>query len=146
MKKYYLLILTVFILIDKPVHAQTDTIRLAEKRLITSALKPGLRQYLVYFQSPAKKKSLGFWFWLRDIKTENRNGEKVFAITQHWYGNDTNSYRSVYSINRVADFAPLYHSETIKNITKAYNWNADKITGADSIANNAQKNFLLNSI
>jgi len=144
MKKYYLFVLTVFMLINRPVHAQTDTIRLQEKRLLTSVLKPGLRQYLVYFQSPAKRKSLGFWFWLRDIKIENRNGEKVFAITQHWYGNDTNSYRLVYSINRVADFAPLYHSETIKNITKAYNWNADMITGADSVANNAQKNFKLN--
>jgi hypothetical protein len=124
-------------------NAQSDTIRLKDKRLITSALKPGLKQYLVYFQTTAKQKTLGFLFWLRDIKIENRGGEKVFAITQHWYGNDTNSYRQIYSVNKSADFAPVYHSETIKNITKAYNWYPGKITGADTVPKNAQKDFLL---
>jgi hypothetical protein len=124
-------------------YAQTDTIRLKDKRLITSALKPGLKQYLVYFQNPKKQKTLGFWFWLRNIQIENRNGENVFTITQHWYGNDTTGYRSVYSINKTADFAPVYHTETIKNITKAYNWQSDKITGADSVSQNAKKSFSL---
>jgi hypothetical protein len=142
-KKHIIVILLSCFAISITANAQTDTIRLKDKRLITSALKPGLKQYLVYFQTSAKHKSLGFWFWLRDIKIENRNGEKVFAITQHWYSNDTNSYRSVYSINRAADFAPIYHAETIKNITKAYNWGGDKITGADTVAQNAQKGFTL---
>ena len=123
--------------------AQIDTIRLQDKRLNTPALKPGLNQYLVYFQDIKKKKTLVFWFWLRDIKIEDRNGEKVFAITQHWYGNDSVNYRYVYSINRTTDFAPVYHKETIKNIPKAYNWDNDKITGADSVAGNAQKSFSL---
>jgi hypothetical protein len=64
--------------------AQTDAVRLKDKRLLTSALKPGLNQYLVYYQNPKKQKTLGFGVWLRDIKVENRNGEKVFTINQHW--------------------------------------------------------------
>jgi hypothetical protein len=143
MKKYYCLIFVLCTAAYLTANAQIDTIRLKDKRLLTSALKPGLRQYLVYFQTSAKQKSLGFWFWLRDIRIENRNGEKVFTIAQHWYGNDTNSYRRIYSINKVADFAPVYHSETIKSVTKAYNWDGDKIAGADSIAQNAQKGFVL---
>ncbi|WP_121812548.1 DUF3108 domain-containing protein [Mucilaginibacter kameinonensis] len=125
------------------VFAQTDTIRIKDKRLLTSTLKPGLRQYLVYFQNTKDSHSLKFWLWLRDINFETRNGEKVLTVTQHWYGNDSSSYRSVYSINKVADFAPLYHSETIGKKTKAFNWAPDKITSVDTVANNEAKNFKL---
>jgi len=124
-------------------NAQTDTIRMQDKRLITSALKPGLNQYLVNYQTPKKQKNLTFWFWLRDIKIESRNGEKVFTITQHWYGSDTANYRSVYSVNKFADFAPVYHSETVRNKLSAYNWGAGKITGADTVAKNTKKDFSL---
>jgi len=143
MKKFnYILIISMFFSLHAA-YGQIDTIRLKDKRLLTSVLKPGLKQYLVYFQTTKVQKSLGFWYWLRDIKTESRNGEKVFTITQHWYSSDTNSYRKVYSINRVADFAPVYHSETAQNKTSAYNWGNDKITGADSVANNTKKDFSL---
>ncbi|MGZ3821311.1 MAG: DUF3108 domain-containing protein [Mucilaginibacter sp.] len=139
-------ILSVFCcIISLSAFAQTDTIRLNDRRLNTSALKPGLNQYLVYFQNPKKTKSLNFWFWMRDIKLQDRNGEKVFTITQHWYGSDTSgsTYRSIYSINKAADFAPLYHAETANGKTAAYNWGPDKITGADSVAQNLRKGFAL---
>ena len=125
------------------VFAQTDTIRVKDKRLLTSALKPGLKQYLVYFQNTKDNRSLKFWLWLRDINLETRNGEKVFTITQHWYGSDSLSYRSIYSVNKVPDFAPIYHSETIGKKTKAFNWAADKVISADTVANNEAKNFKL---
>jgi len=123
---------------------QIDTIRLKDKRLLTSLLKPGLKQYLVYGQNPKKARSLTLLFWTSDIKLENRNGEKVFAITQHLYGGDSTRYMSVYSLNKATDFAPLYHKESFIHETKAYNWYADKITGADSVAQNLQKDFSLN--
>lgn len=112
--------------------------------LNTSYLKPGLKQYMVYFQQPAQKKALRFWLWLRDIKTGTREGQPVFNISQHWYGGDTLSYRTVYSVNNAANFAPLYHTETIGGKTKAYNWSAVKMTGADTVANNLAKAFNLN--
>ena len=132
MKKYsYIIIVATMICfaINLSANGQTDTIRLKDKRLNTSALKPGLNQYLVYFQNPKKQKTLGFWFWLRDIKVENRNGESVFIVNQHWYGSDTGAYRSVYSVNKFTDFAPLYHSENAQNKLSAYNWGATKLPG-----------------
>ena len=142
MKKilYVLFLLTVFI---SAAHAQIDTIRLKDKRLNTSVLKPALNQYLVYFQMPKSPKTLRFWYWLRDVKSGSKNGEKVFIISQHWYGADTNAYRRAYSINKASDFAPVYFSETVRGKTGAYNWNNDKITGADSIAGNDKKGFAL---
>jgi hypothetical protein len=141
MKKILFLAIGSFICIS--LHAQNDTIRLQDKRLNTSALKPGLNQYLVYFQDPKSPKNLRFWFWLRNIQLETRNGEKVFTITQHWYTSDTATYRSIYSINKASDFAPVYHSETRGGKTKGYNWGTGKITGADSVAQNQAKGFLL---
>lgn len=123
--------------------AQVDTIRVKDHRLNTATLKPGLRQYLVYFQNTKSPKILRFWFWLRDTKMTERNGEKVFATTQHWYGGDTVSYRTGYSLNRVKDFSPIYHSETINGKIGAYNWFADKVIGADTVALNTKKDFKL---
>jgi len=144
MKKFTpVIIFLMYCSVSLTAFGQTDTIRLKDKRLLTSVLKPGLNQYLVYFQTTNTKKKLVFWYWLRDIKTETRNGEKVFTIAQNWFGSDTNMYRKVYSINKMADFAPVYHSETVMNKTNAYNWNDDKITGADSIADNSKKGFSL---
>jgi hypothetical protein len=124
--------------------AQTDTIRLMDKRLNTAELKPQLNQYLVYFQSPAKKKTLGFWYWLRDIKETTENGQRVFTITQHWYGSDSSAYRFVYSKNRASDFAPIYHEEVVKNEVHAYNWGEKQIAGADTVPQNVKKSFVLN--
>ena len=146
MKLYnYTILMLIGCAISLSTYAQTDTIRLKDKRLNTSVLKPALNQYLVYFQDPEKKTSLRFSLWLRDIRLQERNGEKVFIITQHWYGSDTagRGYRSIYSINKAADFAPIYHAEAINNNTKAYNWGPDKITGADSVAQNQQRGFSL---
>lgn len=124
--------------------AQVDTIRVKDHRLNTATLKPGMRQYLVYFQMPKSAKTLRYWLWLRETRIENRNGEKVFSTTQHWYGSDTMSYRTGYSVNRVKDFSPVYHSETVAGKLGAYNWDADKIKGADTVALNTKKDFALN--
>lgn len=128
---------------SRPVWAQTDTIDLHNKRLLTQVLQPGNKQYLVYFQNIKSTKSLRFWFWLRHIAVETKNGEKVFTISQNWYGSDTTTYRSIYSVNKAADFAPVYHAETRGGKTKAYNWSAGKIAGADTVKDNTAKGFSL---
>jgi hypothetical protein len=137
--------LTLLLLVSQApkVFAQADTIRVKDKRLITQALKPGLKQYLVYYQNPKDPRRLNLSLWLRNITLENRDGEKLFAITQHWYGADTTSYRAVYSLNKATDFSPVYHSETIGKKTKAYNWYPDKINGADTVADNMGKAYAL---
>ena len=143
-QRYRWVVMPLVIFFTVSCYAQTDTIRLKDNQLVTSALQPGLRQYLVYFQDPKKNKSLNCTFWLRDIRIENKNGKKVFTITQNWYGGDTASYRAIYSINNMADFAPIYHSEIVHGKTRAYNWYNDKITGVDSVPANLQKGFTLN--
>lgn len=122
---------------------KVDTIRLKDQRLLTSALKPGLKQYLVYFQIPNRPKDLKYWLWLRDIKRDTKNGENVFTISQHWYGSDTTTYREVYSINRAKDFAPIYHAESVAGKLKAFNWGATQIVGSDTTKQNTQTNFKL---
>lgn len=133
-----------FTMHPQKVHAQKiDTIRAGDKQINTASLKPGMRQYLVYFQQPKAPKVLRFWLWMRDTRLEQRNGVPVFATTQHWYGPDTMSYRNAYSINRKSDFMPIYHSETVAGKNKSFNWGTDKITGADSVAQNTVKTFSL---
>lgn len=126
------------------VFAQTDTITADNHKLITAQLKPGLRQYLVYFQVPKQPKMLKLSLWLRNITVEKFNGEDVLVTTQHWYSPDTASYRTFRSINKKADFSPVFHEEKAGEKLKAYNWGAAKITGADTIANNMAKDFSLN--
>ena len=124
--------------------AQADTVVPGNHRLIISALKPGLRQYLVYFQNPQTPKQLQyFWFWMRDVRLETKNNEPVFAIRQCWLGSDTNAYRAVYSLNSAKDFAPLYHSETARNKINAFNWSPRGIVSADTVDGNARKDFRL---
>ncbi len=125
------------------VFAQTDTIRLQDKRLNTAAIKPGLKQYLVYFQNVKDDRRLRFSIWMRDVKIKNIHGKKFFTLNQHWYGTDSLSYREVYSVNSANDFTPVYHTETLGNKTKAFNWQNHKITGADTVKNNIAKDFSL---
>ena len=123
--------------------SKADTITPANGKLLPAALKPGLKQYLVYGQQPAKSKVLGLSYWVRDVKVRQRNGEKVIITTQHWYSADTLGYRTVYSVNRAVNFAPLYHTETIRSHTKAFNWGPTQINGADTVAANESKAFKL---
>jgi hypothetical protein len=122
---------------------KTDTLTPASHKLIVTALKPGLKQYLVYAQSAVKKKQLALSYWVRHVKVGEHNGEKVITITQHWYSADTLGYREVYSVNRAADFAPIYHTETVRGTTRAYNWGTSQISGADTVATNGAKGFKL---
>lgn len=118
-----------------------DTIRLSDKRLNTAALKPGMRQYLVYFQMPKSPKQLRLSLWVRNTAIINHNGEQVFATSQHWYTGDTTGYRTAYSLNRVSDFAPVYHSETVNGKNKSFNWSAQQVVSADTVAANTLKGF-----
>ena len=142
-------LLTVFLIMIHLLFAYTlgaqtpDTVRPGKGHLLTTALKPGLRQYLVTFQDPKNSRQLRFWYWMRDIDIQTHKGQKVFAITQHWYGSDTLAYRSIYSLNAADDFAPLYHRENVRGKTAAYNWDAKAIAGADTVDGNAKKGFSL---
>src|ERR1700761_5624714 len=93
---YWLLSLLLLLLSFTP-RAQPDTVRPGNGVLQTRRLKPGLRQYLLCYGDSGKPRTLGFWYWLRDVRMEQRDGQNVIAITQRWYGSDTSAYREVYS-------------------------------------------------
>jgi len=124
--------------------AQADTIIPGNNRLVVSALNPGLRQYLVYFQNPKTPGRVQyFWLWMRELTRETSGGEKVIAIRQHWIGRDSVSYRTYFSLNAAKDFAPLYHAESAGNKINAYNWSTTGIRGADTVAGNMKQGFAL---
>ncbi|QJD95794.1 hypothetical protein HH214_07875 [Mucilaginibacter robiniae] len=141
---YHFYLIATLLLATTVAYAQTDTINFSNRRLNTAYLTPGLKQYLVYTQNPLRHKTLGLGYWVRDVQVQTRQHKKVFVIQQHWYGNDTLNYRTVTSVNQADNFAPIYHAETVKGITKAYNWNAASMSGADTVMNNAAKSFSLN--
>jgi hypothetical protein len=138
-----LLSLMLFVLSTEQGIAQADTINLNSNKLLTRQLKPGLKQYLVYFQQTKQSRALLLSLWTRKVLSTSLNSERYFVIRQHWYSNDTAGYRNIYSRNRVKDFSPVYHSETIGQKTKAYNWYPDHVAGADTVLNNQQKAFSL---
>ena len=138
------LILMIFVIVcNLNGMAQTDTINFKSNKLRTSQLKTGLKQYLVYLQQPSQKKKLSLSIWTREVSLAELNGAKRYIITQKWFSNDTTNYRSIYSVNKADDFAPVYHSETIGSQVKAFNWYAEHIDGADTVMNNKQKTFAL---
>jgi hypothetical protein len=122
---------------------KVDTIGAGHTRLSTDNLRPGLHQYFIYMGDTAQKRTLMFWYWLRDISKETVKGEPIIRITQHWLGQDTVSYREVNSLNKASDFSPIYHEEIKQGKTYAYNWGDTKITGADSVWGNTAKDFSL---
>lgn len=125
------------------VFGQVDTVGRAGTKLITDRLKPGLNQYMIYMMDAKSKKTMSFWYWIRNVSFVERNGEKVFEINQQWLGADSLSYRKVYSVNNTGDFSPLYHAETVKGTVRAYNWYRDRMIGADSVAGNTKNGFSL---
>jgi hypothetical protein len=141
----HLLIAVIVLLLSHFARAQAppDTVRPGKGVLVPRQLKPGLRQYLIVMQDPKSKRQLGFWYWLRDIRQEKREGKDVILINQRWYSSDTSTYREVYSVNNAADFAPVYFRENVPGMTVAYNWKEDGIAGADSVEGNKRKGWSL---
>lgn len=140
---YPILLVVLLMLCSLNSIGQTDTINFSNNKLRTKNLKTGLKQYLVYFQNTTQRKKIFLSLWTRAVQVINRNGEKQFTVSQKWYSADTAGYRSIYSINRASDFAPVYHAEQIGDQLKAFNWYPDLVSGADTVVNNKQKEFAL---
>lgn len=130
------LLLSILLMCSGP---RIDTIGAGHTPLVTSQLQPGTRQYLIYMADPKSPQTLWFWYWTRTIEKQ----QSVFILTQRWVGSDTAYYREVRSINRASDFYPVFHEEKKRGKCFAYNWAADKITGADTVTANAARDFKL---
>lgn len=138
--KHVLLAILSLLLISH-VFAQVDTISVAKGDLITSNLKPGLHQYLVYFENPAKKRIGNASIWNRDVRFKNLNGKDVIEIKQHWFGSDTLYNRHVYSLSDKKTFTPIYHKTKMRSATEAFDFEPGKISGSDSVEQNVKKDL-----
>ncbi|NSL86857.1 hypothetical protein ECE50_008450 [Chitinophaga sp. Mgbs1] len=122
--------------------AQVDTIDQQHVKLNTAYLRPGIRQYLVYFQIPRQPQLLYLSLWVRQIEKTTLHNQPAFRISQQWYSQDSTRYASFTSYNSVKDFSPLYHAAVRGKELTAYNWSATSLTG-DTTAGNKAAGFRL---
>jgi hypothetical protein len=138
MKRFALTFL-LFICLYAEVRSQTDTISIASNHLITSQLKEGLHQYIVYFENPKKQKITGHSLWSRQVSFRKHNGSDVIEIVQRWHSSDTAFNRYVYSVCNRRNFQPIYHyTRSVRGI-EAFNFTGGRVAGADSVADNGKK-------
>ncbi|HEY0272463.1 MAG TPA: hypothetical protein VGC22_04710 [Chitinophaga sp.] len=129
----YRCLLLAGLLFAQQASAQTDTVSPRHTHLQTNWLRPGARQYLVYFQRPGSPHALYMSLWLRTVQKDG----PVFRIRQHWYSGDSARYVESASVNNAADFSPVYHSETTSEGRKGYNWSPQRISGDTAMDNKA---------
>jgi hypothetical protein len=142
MKHLRLIPFVLYVLIlNQPAVAQIDTIRINQNHLLTSNLKEGLHQYLVYFENQKKGRITGSFIWNRQVNFKKQNGKEVIEIVQHWFGADTTQNRYVYSVSDKKTFAPIYHYTKSTRGVEAFDFTVGKISGSDSIADNSKKDF-----
>lgn len=120
---------------------QVDTIHINAQELLTQSLKPSKSQYLVSIHTTNPDRVRNLFLWKRDLSLETRNGKEVIVIRQDWQGQDTLFNRKLYSVSEKASFKPIYHFSQSARGIEAFNFEADKIVGADSIANNSRKDW-----
>ncbi|MFB6456382.1 hypothetical protein ACE38W_14010 [Chitinophaga sp. Hz27] len=140
-RRFFLFITTVLLLWFTRTLAQ-DTISPAHRPLNTGFLKPGLRQYLVYYEVKGMEKQLWMSLWNRDIRKTVIDNKQVFTTQQYWFNDDSTKFHESYSVNSVANFSPLYHQQRVGDDVKAYIWSATSIKG-DTAASNKAKDFSL---
>jgi hypothetical protein len=121
--------------------AQIDTINIEKSDLITFNLKPGLNQYLVYFENPSKKRIGNSSIWNRQVNFKSIGGRDIIEIEQYWYMSDTTFNRYVYSISDKKTFAPIFHKTKMRGAVEAFDFDGKKVVGSDSVANNTKKDL-----
>lgn len=135
------LLLPALLILSSTCIAQIDTIRLDKNDLITSNLKSGLHQYLVYFENPARKRIGNSSIWNREVNFKSINGRDVFEIEQFWYATDTLYNRYVYSLSDKKTFAPIFHKTKGRSGIEAFDFSQGKVSGTDSVENNTKKDL-----
>jgi hypothetical protein len=134
-----LLVLSFHLLVLPSAKAQIDTINLDTKDLVTSSLKPGKYQYLIYFGNSKKKKFSGCNVWNREVRFATQGSQEVIEIEQQWYSPDSTFNRYVYSVCRKDNFAPIFHKTKGKAGVEAFNFAGAKVAGADSVRDNTKR-------
>ena len=139
--KQIILLIAILSLLNLAGFAQVDTIRLTQNDLAISQLKPGLHQYLVYFQNPKKKKIQSFSLWSREVVFKRAGGQELIEVTQNWHSSDTTFNRYVYSLSKKENFEPVFHKTRGSKGVEGFNFMRHAVVASDSIADNRQKDL-----
>jgi hypothetical protein len=135
------LIFAAIILASTTTFAQdTDTLDVRNNKLLLNNIKTGTREYLVYGVN-ARGKTGNLWLWKRTVERSKFQGKDVLVFNQKWFASDTANVREVYSIASAKDLQPVYHYTKFGTRTDAFEFGDGKISGADSVAGNNQKDL-----
>ena len=139
--KIYPTVLFCLFFLSQMLAQQVDTIYIDGRDLLTQTLKPAKSQYLVSVHSTNPARVRNLFLWTRELSLETRQGKELIVITQDWQGQDTLFNRSLYSVSEKATFKPIYHYAKSPRGIEAFNFEAARIIGADSVANNTRKGW-----
>lgn len=116
-----------------------DTLKVNSDRLLMNELSAGQARYLVYIEFPdGSLKDISIWERKVSVKDE-----KVM-IFQQWKNQDVSKTRELFSVSRLKNFEPIYHStKNGKGVVEAFEFYPHTIKGADSVTNNSRKDFSL---
>jgi len=146
MKSKRAVVLLLLVAINLTSFAQVDTITINSKNLILKKIKPKKNTYMVYIEKPDGS-MLDISIWERTISFSTLNNEKVIVIDQQWKNQEKTKTRRIKSINKRANFQPIYHySKNGKGEVEAYSFLTNKIIGTDSVQNNIKKGFQIPNI
>lgn len=139
--KIYLTVIFCLLFFAQTRAQQVDTIHIDARELLTQTLKPSKSQYLVSVHTLNPERVRNLFLWKRELSLETRNGKEVIVVNQDWQGQDTVFARKVYSISEKATFKPIYHFAKSPRGIEAFNFETDRIVGADSVVNNTRKGW-----
>ena len=105
--------------------------------------KLGKAKYLVYMQDDTTGDIRFSSIWQRTTTIAKKDNETVIEITQKWSSAEKKLNREIKSINRVADFAPIYHWSKNSKGVEAYQYNENSILGDKALDSNLKKDFSL---
>ncbi len=136
---------TLFCSLATPVLAAPDDSPYVINNLVINDYNLGTKRYLEYIEDETghiKSTSI----WQRTTHTIEKEGEMFIAIDQVWRSTNENSNRQLESLNRIADFSPVYQKAVnSQNVVEAFNFDEQHITGDKSVADNVKAEFSIAS-
>lgn len=123
-----------------------DTLRIDAKCLLTNDLQEKTNQYLVYIHGKEISKVMNISVWSRTVTFSKWNGQDAILISQAWYSQDTTATRTIFSVSDRVTFKPIYHyAKSSRQGIEAFNFEQNKIVGADTVANNTRKGWSIDT-
>lgn len=123
--------------------AQAESETFVFSGLKASDIEEGTRQYLVYMVEKETGDKKWLSLWERTTRLIEHDGETVIETSQLWSSDDNRFQRKLYSLNRLDNFAPIFHwvKSSKEDAPSAYKFAQDKVFGDPDVANNKQAGF-----